>query len=289
MNYIKELQLKDFIRLALAEDIGRQDITTESIIPKTKFVKVEFIAKENFVVCGLHVAGLVFKVKDKSLKFIPRVRDGQQIKRGKILAQVSGRARSILSAERVALNFVSLLSGVATKTRKYVERVRPYKARILDTRKTLPGLRELEKYAVRTGGGYNHRMRLDEMILVKDNHIKVVGNRLWVVGFKKIRNKASSKIETEIEVNNLSEFKNALKLTPDIIMLDNMSVENMKKAVKIRNNLSPTTYHLQPKLEASGGITLKNVKKIAATGVDFISVGALTHSVDSVDISLEIL
>ena len=274
MNYIKELRLKSFIREALNEDIGRKDITTEAIIPKNKFVKAVLVAKEDCVVCGLHIAGLVFKLKDKNIKFKPQVKDGQNLKKGKVLVEVLGRAQSILIAERVALNFVSLLSGIATSTREYVERVKPYKVKIMDTRKTIPGLRELEKYAVRIGGGYNHRMRLDEIILIKDNHWKVTGSYLNLPKF-------TENYQVELEVKNLKEFIQALKLKPDIIMLDNMSIKDMRKAVKIRN------YRL-PKLEASGGITLKNVKKIASTGVDMISIGALTHSVNSVDISLEI-
>ena len=275
MNYVKELQLKSIIRGALNEDIGRKDITTEAIIPKNKFVKAVLVAKEDCVVCGLHIAGLVFKLKDKNIKFKPQVKDGQNLTKGKVLAEVLGRAQSILIAERVALNFVSLLSGIATSTREYVERVKPYKVKIMDTRKTIPGLRELEKYAVRIGGGYNHRMRLDEIILIKDNHWKVTGSYLNLPKF-------TENYQVELEVKNLKEFIQALKLKPDIIMLDNMSIKDMRKAVKIRN------YRL-PKLEASGGITLKNVKKIASTGVDMISIGALTHSVKSVDISLEIL
>ena len=184
------------------------------------------------------------------------------------------------------MNFLSLLCGVATKTRAYADKVKPYKARILDTRKTIPALRELQKYAVRIGGGYNHRMRLDEMVLVKDNHLKIIGDRLWVIGFKEIKNKISSRIQTEVEVKTLKEFRKALKIKPDIIMLDNMNIKDIKKAVRIKNNLPPATCHLPPKLEVSGGITLNNVRGIAKTGVDMISVGALTHSVQAIDISL---
>ncbi|MDP3732249.1 MAG: nicotinate-nucleotide diphosphorylase (carboxylating), partial [Candidatus Omnitrophota bacterium] len=152
-----------------------------------------------------------------------------------------------------------------------------------------PGLRVLEKYAVRIGGGYNHRMRLDETVLIKDNHIKVIGDRLWVIGFKRIKNKIQQKTKIEVEVKTLKEFRKALKIKPDIIMLDNMSISDIERAVKIRNNLSPITYHLSPKLEASGGISLEIVKKIASCGIDMISIGALTHSVKAIDISLEIL
>ncbi len=282
MNYFNERHIKDVIKRALEEDIGKRDITTAIIIPKDKYAKAILLAKEPCVICGLKIAHKVFVAQDKKIKFKPHVSDGQKVKKGKIIAHISGRAQSILTAERVALNFLSFLSGIATKTRAYSDKIRPYKIKILDTRKTIPGLRELEKYAVRTGGGYNHRMKLDEMVLIKDNHLKVTG------GYKMLP-KVTKGYKVEIEVQNLKEFRKALELKPDIIMLDNMNLKDIKNAVQIRNHLSPTTYHLSPKLEASGGITLKNVGKIAAAGVDMISVGELTHSFASADISLEIL
>jgi nicotinate-nucleotide pyrophosphorylase (carboxylating) len=209
------------------------------------------------------------------------VREGERVKKSKVIARIFGKARSILTAERVVLNFLSLLCGIATRTREYVDAVKPYKVKIIDTRKTIPGLRILEKYAVRIGGGFNHRFSLDEMVMVKDNHLKVIG------GHKKLA-KLSRRYKSEIEVEDLRGFKEALKLKPDIIMLDNMSVKEMKKAVSIRNKLSPRLSQPTPKLEASGNITLKNVKRVASCGVEMISVGALTHSVKSIDISLEI-
>jgi len=268
-----------YIRLALKEDIGRRDITTQLIIPKGKTIKAGLMAKEDCVVCGLQVAGSVFMSQGKKIKFIPLVKDGQLVLKGKVLGRVEGNARAILTAERVALNFISLLSGIATKTCAYVKKARPYGARIMDTRKTIPGLRILQKYAVRMGGGFNHRMRLDEMIMVKDNHLKVIG------GYKKLL-RISDNYQKELEVENLKEFKEALKLNPNIILLDNMSLADMKQAVKIRKKQSAKRRTL---LEASGGVTLNNVRKIAATGVDMISVGDLTHSLKSVDISLEVL
>jgi nicotinate-nucleotide pyrophosphorylase (carboxylating) len=285
MNYNNEFDVKNIIINALKEDIGFKDITTDTVIPKDKLVDAIILAKEDCVVCGLGVASCVLKEQDKDIQFKSLVKEGDFVKKGKILAKIHGRARSILTSERAALNFLSLLSGISTATRKFVDAVKPHKAKIIDTRKTIPGLRILEKYAVRIGGGFNHRMSLDEMILIKDNHLKVVGDRLWVVGFKK----NFPQVKTEIEVKTLKEFNKALKLKPDIIMLDNMIVKDMKRAVLIRNSLSPNTYHLTPKLEASGGITLKNVKHVASSGVDMISIGALTHSVNSVDISLEII
>ncbi len=282
MSYVNETGIKEIVKRALQEDVGSGDITTKSIITKDKFVKAVLLAKEDCVICGVGIAGEVFKAQDKNVQFKPHVLDGQKIKKGKIIAHLSGRAQSILIAERVALNFLSLLSGVATKTRIYVDKVKSYKVKILDTRKTIPGLRDLEKYAVRRGGGYNHRMKLDEMVLIKDNHLKVTQ------GYARLR-KVTQGYRVEIEVKNLKEFRDVLKLKPDIIMLDNMSIKNMKKAVKIRNNLSVKIRASLPKLEASGGITLENIKKAASCGVDMISVGALTHSVEAVDISLEIL
>lgn len=282
MNSISELEIRDIVKNALKEDIGRKDITTETIIQQGKFVNATLLAKEDCVICGLWVVALVFKLHDKNIKFKPLVRDGSFIKKGEVFARISGKAKSILTAERVALNFLSFLSGISTKTKKLVEAVKPYKVRIVDTRKTIPGLRILQKYAVRIGGGYNHRMKLDEMFLVKDNHLKIIRSLKTLSGLNK-------KYELEIEVNNLKEFNGALKINPDIIMLDNMSIADITKAVRIRNSLSSKSHQQPPKLEASGGITLKNVKKVASCGVDMISVGNLTHSAESVDISLEVL
>ncbi len=275
MNYNNELNIKDLFVRALSEDIGKKDITTDLVIPVNKSIKAVILAKQDCAICGLAVALYVFKLIDKNIRFKALVKEGASVKKGKILAKVEGRARSILTAERVALNFLSMLSAVSTKTRKFVEAALPYKAKIIDTRKTIPGLRILEKYAVRIGGGFNHRMYLDDMVLVKDNHLKVVG------GIDRLP-KIKSPEKIEIEVKNIKEFKQALNLKPDIIMLDNMSIEDMKRAVRLKHG-SPV------KIEASGGITLNNVKQVASTGVDMISIGALTHSLDSVDISLEII
>jgi len=279
MNYAKGLDIKHIIINALREDIGPKDVTTESLIPKNKIAQAVLIAKEKCVVCGLDIAGLVLRLKDKNIKFKPLVKDGDALYKGRILARISGKARSILTAERVALNFLSHLSGIATGTKKFINQVKPYRVKIMDTRKTTPGLRILEKYAVRIGGGYNHRLGLDEMVLIKDNHFKIIGKIKNLAKFKR-------KYKVEIEVKNLKEFRQALNLKPDIIMLDNMRPSDIKKAVRIRNKL---TLGSAPKLEVSGGITLNNVKKIASCGVEMISVGALTHSVDSVDISLDLI
>lgn len=280
MSYVNNFELKNIIRQALAEDVGKKDVTSEAFIPLKKRVKAQILAKDNFVVCGLDVARLVFEMQDKKLQFKPLVKDGTWVKKGKVLAEVCGSARSIMTAERVALNFLSLLSAVATKTRRFTDKIKGYKAKIIDTRKTIPGLRILEKYAVRIGGGFNHRFSLDEMLLVKDNHLKVVR----IEDLKQVKRR----YVLEIEVRNLKELKQALAIAPEMIMLDNMSVADMRKAVKLRDEVS-NDFTLAPRLEASGGVNITNVKKIAATGVDLISIGSLTHSIDSADISLEII
>ena len=288
MNYAKDADLNDFLKNALREDIGEKDITTEIFIPSKKSIRGVFLAKEPCVVCGLRVVAQLLKIQDKNIKFKPLVREGERVKKGKAIAKVSGRAKSILTAERVALNLLTHLCGVATKTKEFVNQIKPYKVKILDTRKTTPGLRLLEKYAVRIGGGFNHRLSLDEMILIKDNHLKVIGDKLWATGIKKAQEKFAGKYKIEIEVNNLRDLKKALKIKPDIIMLDNMSLKDIKMAVKLRNNLSIDP-RLSPKLEVSGRVNIKNIRKFASTGVEMISIGELTHSVKSVDISLEIL
>lgn len=267
-------QLKALVKQALAEDIGRGDITTQLTIPKHKRIQAKIIAKENFLLCGINVAEKVFKAQDPGLVFKKMANDGKSIRNKEIIAVISGKASSILKAERVALNLLSLMSGIATKTRKFVKKIEPFKTKITDTRKTIPGLRQLQKYAVRVGGGHNHRIRLDEMLLIKDNHLKILGGYFNLPSVPK-------GYKTEIEAQNLDEFKHALRFNPDVIMLDNMKIRDIKEAVKIRDGR-------KFKLEASGGINLGNIKKYAATKVDIISVGELTDSVKSVDISLEI-
>ncbi len=270
------------VRHALVEDIGRGDITTELTIPKSKRIEAALLVKEPCVICGLPVAERVFKLMDKNVRFCPSIKDGQHVKSGTVVAKVTGKAVTILAAERVALNLLSILSGVATKTREFVKYIEPYPAKIADTRKTIPGLRELQKYAVRIGGGHNHRMGLDEMILIKDNHIQITD------GYTRLPSVPKG-YKIEIEAQNLKEFKHALRFKPDVIMLDNMSPAQIKQAVNLRNSTAFTSHHPPTKLEASGGVNFKTVRTIAATGVDIISIGALTHSVKSIDMSLEVL
>jgi nicotinate-nucleotide pyrophosphorylase (carboxylating) len=273
--------IDQLVRHALVEDIGRGDITSQLTIAEDKMIKSGIIVNEDCVICGMPIAGRVFAVVDHGIIFDAKVKEGQSVKKGKVIANVSGNAHSILAAERVALNLLSMLSGIATTTRQYVDEIEPYKARITDTRKTMPGLREFQKYAVRVGGGHNHRMGLDEMILIKDNHLKITD------GFNKLPSVPKG-FKIEIEVQNLEEFKHALKFKPDVIMLDNMDVKAIKACVDIRNQTPFTSHHAPTKLEASGGVDVSTVREIASTGVDIISVGALTHSVKTIDMSLDV-
>jgi len=279
---LEEGRLNYIVRHALIEDIGKGDITTQLTVPQDKSIEAAFLAKESFVICGIPVAEKAFKLFDPAVKFTSSVKEGRPVSKGQVLINVSGKARSILTSERVALNLLSMLSGICTKTSEYIKKIKPCTTKITDTRKTIPGLRELQKYAVRIGGGHSHRMGLDEMILIKDNHIKVTD------GYDKLPSVPPG-FKIEIEVQNIDEFKHALRFKPDVIMLDNMKVDDIKKAVKIRNNTKFDSHHPPTKLEVSGGVNLKTVKRIASSGVDIISIGDLTHSLDSVDISLEVL
>ena len=278
------------VRMALKEDIGRGDITTKLIIPAKKRTKAIILAKEAGIVCGLDVARLVFRTVDKRICFKPTTKDGKKVKKGQVLARLEGEARSILKAERVALNFLSRLSGIATLTDKYVQRVKLYRVKIMDTRKTAPGLRILEKYAVRCGGGTNHRMGLWDQVLVKDNHIKIQNSKIKMQNLKqlikKVRTKIPKRIKVEIEVTNLRQFKQAFLAKPDIIMLDNFTLKNIRKAVKLRNEPTDQRTNKPTKLEISGGVHLNNVRRIAATGVERISIGKLTHSAKVLDVAL---
>jgi nicotinate-nucleotide pyrophosphorylase (carboxylating) len=283
---ISEEVMLSVIKAALKEDVGRGDITSQLLVaPKTK-IKAAIVAKEKGVVCGLDAARAVFNAVDNSIRFRSAVRDGKEVDKGTVLARLKGDARAILKAERTALNFLSHLSGIASKTFDFVQKVRPYPARIMDTRKTIPGLRVLEKYAVRCGGAFNHRMGLWDGILIKDNHLSSVSPQLLVEGFedliKKINRRKPRGLRIEVEVKNLQEFKKALFAGCDIIMLDNFSLKDIKEAVKVRNTLGRTI----PKLEVSGGVTLSNVCRIAACGVERISIGELTHSAKALDVAL---
>ena len=263
---------------ALEEDICQGDVTTNLLIPEDRKSKAHCIAKENFVLAGLPFVREVFRILDPSILFKTLYNDGSKVKKGNIIAEISGKTCVILKGERVSLNIVQRLSGIATLTSRYVEKTRRLKAKIVDTRKTTPCHRFMEKYAVKVGGGYNHRFGLFDGILIKDNHIKTLGSIKKAVREAK---KGHHLFKIEVEVKNLKELKEAIESGADIIMLDNMSVRDMKEAVKIAKG--------RIMLEASGNISLENVREVAETGVDLISVGALTHSAPAVDISLKIV
>jgi nicotinate-nucleotide pyrophosphorylase (carboxylating) len=266
------------IENALAEDIGPGDITTKAIIRSGKQGRAFAIAKESFIIAGMDVFEATFKFLDQKIKIEKFFKDGCRVKKGDVIAEVSGSLSSILMAERVALNLFQRMCGIATQTAKFVKAVRKEKAVILDTRKTVPGLRILDKMAVKIGGGQNHRFGLYDAVLIKDNHIEAAGGIRAAMEAQK-RN-LSRDMKIEVETKNMKEVREALACGADIILLDNMSVPAMKKAVALVNG--------QALLEASGNVSLQNVAAIAATGVDFISIGELTHSVRAADISLKI-
>jgi nicotinate-nucleotide pyrophosphorylase (carboxylating) len=277
-----KLQIEEIIDRALAEDLGKGDVTTEALIPGDLRGTGFIVAKKEGILAGINVAKQVFHRVAPDLKVEIFLKDGSRIKPGSKVAEVSGSIASILKAERVALNFLQRLSSIASETNRYVEAVSGLPVRIMDTRKTTPGLRSLEKYAVKAGGGQNHRMSLGDGILIKDNHLAAL--RSQGLSIKAIVAKAKQntpqRLPIEVEVGTVSEALEAAEAGADIVMLDNMSLENMRKAVKsIRGRAL---------IEASGGVTLDNVRAVAETGVDFISVGALTHSATALDISLEL-
>jgi len=267
-------QTMDCIRWALKEDIGSGDVTTDSIIPREARMTGKIIAKQAGIIAGLDIAQAVLSVMDPSVCFTVRVDEGGYVENQSELAQVSGPARVLLTGERTALNFLGRMSGIATLTRSYVDAVAGTNAAILDTRKTVPGLRELDKLAVKRGGGQNHRIGLYDMILIKDNHIDFAGSLSEAV---KRAQGLYPNIELEVEARTLADVQSALILGVRRILLDNMNPDDMRQAVTLTGG--------KAKLEASGNITLANVRQIAETGVDFISIGTLTHSVKVFDVS----
>ncbi len=271
--------MKDIIQRSLQEDIGRGDITTKSLVPKGTMAKAKIIAKEDGIVAGIAFAKEVYRHVDPSLKFMSFCKESCKVKKGYVIATVSGSAASIITGERVVLNFLQSMSGIATYTSKFVEKIKGTKAVILDTRKTMPGTRIMSKIAVENGGGSNHRMGLYDAILIKDNHIAIVGD------IKKAVEKTKKFGFVEVEAKSLDQVKQSLEAGADRILLDNMNIPMMKKAVKAIRSWRKK----KVQIEASGGVNLKTVRNIAKTGVDFISVGALTHSADALDISLDIV
>lgn len=270
--------IKSVIEYALNEDIGNGDITTNSLIPIDLQTKATMVAKSTGVIAGLAVAEYVFRTFSSDITWKTFVNDGDKVSKGDLIVEISGSYRALLTGERVALNFLQRMSGIATMTANYVETLKDYKTQILDTRKTVPGLRLLDKYAVKMGGGTNHRIGLYDMVLIKDNHIKIAGGITNAV--TQIKKNLPGGIKVEVETTTIKEVKEALAAGVDIIMLDNMSNSTMAESVKIIGG--------QAKVEASGNMTMERLKEVAATGVDFISIGALTHSVAAFDISMNI-
>jgi len=264
------------IQQALKEDIGSGDVTTNSIVPREARMSGRIIAKQEGIVAGLDVAAATFSLLDRRVEFLARVAEGARVENRQVLAHLSGPARALLTAERTALNFLGRMSGIATLTRQFVEAVAGTRAVILDTRKTAPGLRLVDKLAVQRGGGQNHRVGLYDMILIKDNHIDFAGSLAEAVSRAR---GAGNGLQVEVEARTLEDVRAALELGVERILLDNMSTEMMSEVVRITNG--------RAKLEASGNVTLENVRKIAETGVDFISIGALTHSARVFDVSFD--
>lgn len=262
----------------LKEDINTGDLTTDLLIPSDSQSEAYMVAKADGIIAGLFVAEAVFRKLDPNIEFDCKVKDGEKVVKGQLICTIKGAYRALLSGERLALNFLQRMSGIATATSKYVGAVEGFNTQILDTRKTVPGLRLLDKYAVKAGGGTNHRIGLYDMVMIKDNHISVAGGITNAVNA--IRPNISADIKIEVETTTLEEVEEALFIGADIIMLDNMDVATMAQAVRNING--------KAKVEASGNMTLERVREVASTGVDFISIGALTHSVTALDISQKI-
>lgn len=267
------------IRLALEEDIGPGDVTTDTLIEPDRVERATIVAKESFVLAGLELAQEVFRSLDSAMSFDTSSDDGDSIESGDEILKVTGKLHALLTGERTALNFLQRLSGIATFTRKFVDRTRGAGVRITDTRKTTPGWRKLEKYAVRMGGARNHRFGLYDGILIKDNHIKACGGITEAV--ERVRKNQGQFLRIEVEVTDLKEVEEALKSGVDIIMLDNMDINGIKKSIGLIGD--------RALVEVSGGVSLDSVAELAATGVDIISIGALTHSARAVDISMRVM
>jgi nicotinate-nucleotide pyrophosphorylase (carboxylating) len=281
MSWLDEGALFSQIGAFLNEDIGRGDITTQATVTRTQSAKGRFIAKESMVVAGLEAAEAVFSTLDSQQQLEAFVSDGDEVEAGKVIARTSGFADVLLAGERLALNLMQRLSGIATLTRRFVEAVEGTNAQIVDTRKTTPGLRMLEKYAVATGGGRNHRFGLDDGVLIKDNHVALAGGVATAV--ERARKAVGHLHKVEVEVSRERDLRDAVDAGADILLLDNQTPEETRRLVEIARSLRPGVL-----LESSGGITLENVRAYAEAGVDLISVGALTHSARAMDISFKI-
>ncbi len=274
---MKDFNMDAILQRALEEDIGNGDITTMSTVSEDKVIAGTFLAKEPGVVCGLPIVKRIFGILDDSVSIECRVNEGDMVEKGTVIAKIAGNARSILTGERVALNFLQRLSGIATRTREAALQIADTKAVIADTRKTTPGLRSLEKYAVRVGGGSNHRFNLADGVLIKDNHISAAGGIPQAIS--RARAAAPHTLRIEVEVETFRQIEEALQYGADIIMLDNMSIDDMAKAVAMIDG--------KALVEASGNMGEKDLGTVARTGVDIISIGALTHTVHAMDISLK--
>ena len=272
------------VKLALREDVGRKDLTTTALLDETRQIRAELEAKQAGILCGMDVAERVFRHVDEDLRFLPVAKDGESLEPLREVAYINGSARSILIAERTAINFLGHLSGIATMTRQFVDKVKGTKAKIMDTRKTLPNMRVLEKYAVATGGGVNHRAGLYDQVLIKDNHLRVLQDRSIPDIVRTIRENVLKNTIVGIEVKNLKELTEALKTPVNYILLDNMTPETVLEAVKMREKAG-----VRIELEVSGNVKLENVRSYADTGVERISIGALTHSAPWLDVSLDIV
>ncbi|MBF0620880.1 MAG: carboxylating nicotinate-nucleotide diphosphorylase [Magnetococcales bacterium] len=269
----------DIVKTALNEDIGRGDVTTNTLIPAGSEIEAVVIAKEDMVVCGIPMMAEVFRQLDKRVRMLPEAPDGTGVRAGNTICTLRGPGRAILTGERVALNFLQNLSAIATLTRQYVEQVAGSQTKVVDTRKTTPGLRLLQKYAVRVGGGHNHRMGLDDGVLIKENHIAIAGGITEAIN--QVREATCHLQQIEVECETLEQVSEAIDAGTQIILLDNMTLKQIEKAVQLVDGRAI--------LEASGNVMLSTVREIASTGVNLISVGALTHSAGSKDVSLRII
>ena len=282
MNQLNPDIVARIVAAAIEEDVGTGDVTTNSVVDKTRQARAHIVVEEDCVVAGIPVAQLLYETLDEELDFQKEVEDGKEVQGGSVIARLFGSARTILTGERVALNFLQRLSGVATLTSRFVGKTKQYGTKIMDTRKTTPGLRYLEKYAVVVGGGSNHRMGLYDMFLIKDNHLRAVNEdkgQAVATAIKRAR-KFNPNVQVEIEVETLQEFEQAMTAQPDMILLDNMPVAEIAEAVKLARG--------EVVLEASGGIIHETVEEVARTGVDCISIGTLTTAARGINMKLEL-
>lgn len=281
---LKNTLVDSIVRQALKEDVGARDLTTSGLVPKSVNIKADIEFKQAGVLCGIEIAERAFRLVNENIRFLPTAKDGEWIEKGREVAYIEGSGAAILIAERTALNFLARLSGIATKTRELSDKIKGTKAKLLDTRKTTPNLRLFEKYAVRTGGGTNHRFGLYDQALIKDNHLRILRQQSIPDIVSGLRKQLLRKTVVGLEVKNLMELKEALKVRVDYILLDNMSVEMVREAVEMRKKSNSLAEY-----EVSGGITLENIRAYAETGVERISSSAITQGATAIDISLDIV